>query len=295
MKHLEPVVKKSKTYNILFLRDDDKVVRFRLKPFWIKFLALIFVIFSSASGAAGYAAHYYWKKYNALQRERIELKEELGENRRDLGRFAGVERIKESTLPYSTMAGVTSITSGPDTNGKGEDGEGASTAAEPRETTSSPTPNGSPSETAPKPETASSAAETGGTPSDQSVQTAPPANTELSTAASGEHPALVSDVQARPTGNKNFKLAFALSNRDPQLTLNGRVHVAVAAKSGTRHEITQTNRDALRFIINNYKRVSTTFVLPADLDAENIDGLFLTVTADGLPPVTYRFPIPTPP
>lgn len=321
MKHFEPVVKKSASYSILLLKDDSKVVRFRLKPVWIKFLAILFIFFSGASGTAGYAAHYYWKKYQLLQFERAELTQKLGENRRQLGRFAGMEKIKESTMPRSTMTGVAAITGGTEAaNGGGADsaqngaatppspgpdrpdtsqtpfpppGEGA--AAPPAPASPTPPPTGSLTPPPASPPTDSPTGSPAGSPVNaaNAGTPSPPGQQTGKTPESGEkeHPAFISEVQVRPVGNKSFRLAFGLSNRDPQVRLNGRVHLAVSTKSGDRIEITQTNRDTLRFIINNYKRVATEFALPDPAKAEDVARLHLTVTAENQPPVTYSFPI----
>ncbi len=296
MKHLEPVVKKSSSYSILFLRDDSGVVRFRLKPFWIKFLGVLLFVFFGTSGAAGYAAHYYWKKYQALQLERSELAAKLGENRRQLGRFAGVEKIKESTLPRSTMAGVTSIAATPEGTNGGEaaqqngDRQHAPPASPPTEAPPPAPPVAGQPPAAPPQDSGQPAAkpEAAG----QSDPQAPPG--DGSKPEDKEHPGFISEVQIKPAGNKTFRLSFDLSNRDSQLTLNGRVLVAVATTDGKRHEVTQVNRDQLRFIINRYKRVNTSFVLPDDLETDNVNRLFLTITAEDQPSVTYAFPVPSP-
>lgn len=307
MKHLEPVVKKSSSYSVLLLRDDSGVVRFRLKPGWIKFLAILLVVFCGASGASGYAAHYYWKKYQALQLERRELTEKLGENRRQLGRFAGVERIKESTFPRSTMAGVTTIAGGSDAAESPENGAAPGAGpAQSNGTAGNGTPP-SPGETpSPPPEPSSQSAALPASGSGGAAAPAAPPGDLATTPASpepsaqagqaapgegGEHPALINEVQIRSSGGKSFKLAFDLSNRDQQITLNGRVTVAVGAKNGIRHEITQINRDTLRFIINRYKRVNTSFTLPDDLNPDDVSQLYLTVTADDQPAVTFTFSV----
>ena len=306
MKHLEPVVKKNTSYSILFLRDDSSVVRFRLKPFWINFLTVVFFLFSGASGAAGYAAHYYWKRYNVLKHENRTIEARYEESARKLAAYTGVEMLKESTaLPRSSMAGVSALTANGNANGAhGQNGNGQATGSGP------PTaPHAAPSAASAGQSGASQGQETGKT---QAVAEPAPGNSTGAAAgvsqgfpsqeqtgspsgtADSEHPALVSEVVVRPDGSKNFSLAFDLSNRDQQLTLNGRVELAVGTKSGARHEITQVNRNALRFIINRYKRVNTSFTLPTDLKPEDITELLLTVTAEDQPDVTYSFPIPSP-
>lgn len=290
MKRHEPVVKKkSASYSILFLRDDSKVVRFRLKPAWIKFLVLIFVLFSGASGAAGYSAHYYWKRYTSLKLEHNGLETRLGESSRKLAAYSGVELIKEtSSLPRSTMAGVSSMTA---SGGNGKPGGEDDVAPGNPETQNGSAAGGV--NTAEPPAVSSGPASGNGTgaASGQPANAAPD-QAGVDGAEGEEHPALISEVQVRSAGNKSFKLAFDLSNRAQQLTLNGRVSVAIATKGGESHEITQISRDSLRFIINKYKRVNTSFVLPADLPADDVDRLLLTVTAEDQPSVTYTFPMP---
>ncbi len=307
MKHLEPVVKKSSSYSVLFLRDDSGVVRFRLKPGWIKFLAFLLVVFCGASGASGYAAHYYWKKYQTLQLERMELAEKLGENRRQLGRFAGMEKIKESTLPRSTMAGVTSIAGGHEGPENQENGEtviasdaapngtaphGNGAAPEPGEPASS-TPPETAGSTPPVPDPVGSGSPPGDHPAAGTVAEAAGQTAQVSPGTEEEHPALITEVLVRPAGSKTFRLAFDLSNRDQQVTLNGRVNLAVGTKNGDRHEVTQVSRDTLRFIINRYKRVNTSFILPDGVSADDVTQLFLTVVADDQSPVTYAFSFPS--
>ena len=303
MKHLEPVVKKSSSYSVLFLRDDSGVVRFRLKPGWIKFLAFLLVVFCGASGASGYAAHYYWKKYQVLQLERTELTEKLGENRRQLGRFVGVEKIKESTLPRSTMVGVTSIAGGQEgvenlENGGvvgvvvESNGNGTAPVQDDSVLPSLPESTGGVTVTSHSPDSSDSILSSGDPASRSTLEETSGKMAQTFPSAEGEHPALITEVQVRSAGGKNFRLAFDLSNRDQQVTLNGRVNLAVGARDGTRHDVTQVSRDTLRFIINRYKRVNTTFSLPDGLSVEDVSQLFLTITADDQNSITYAFPFP---
>lgn len=301
MKQLEPVIKRKTSFSILLLRDDSKVVSLRLTPIWVKFLVLFFVIFSGLSGAAGYAAHYYWKKYHTLQRERSEMAEILGENRRQLGRFAGIEKIKETSLPRSAMAGVNTMAPGP---ADAEHNDAASSLAHAPSGQSAPgdtlpaTPQAAPPEPAPVPrsEPRAEAISQGNAISPEETITAsgPPGSGQEMSQTQDEHPALVDQVQIKSAGDNRFRLSFDLSNRNQDLTLNGRIRLAVATTNGARHEITEVSRDSLRFIINRYKKVSTVFSLPDDIRAADADVLYVTVTADDVPDVTYRFSFPEP-
>lgn len=300
MKHIEPVSKhKNTSCSILVFRNDTKVVRFRLSPFWIKFLVIFFVLFSGASGAAGYAAHYYWKKYNTLQQVRSELTEKLGENIRQLSEFANIEKIKQRQ-PRSSMAGIAPV--------GGENGSPAPEESRPEElppevplspaevrTTPPSAGEGSRSvplaeaDTAPRQESANPAGNVG-------------PNGENPVPGQAEHPAGIDNVRIRHATDKTYKLTYELSNRErgreiereQYLTLNGKVHIAVADKSGERHAVTAVNGDSLRFVIKWGKKVDVTFSLPSSIPTENVELLLLTVEGDDFPAITYPFPMPHP-
>lgn len=319
MKHPDPVIKKNTSFSILLLRDDSGVVKFRLNPFWIKLLMVFFFCFSAASGAAGYAAHYYWKKYHALQRERTELAAKLGENRRQLGRFAGIEKLKEFSLPRSAMSGV-AVAAGPEHSPQEPVANGAPRNAQPPSATgetaraddntttaqapaTTPAPpsaneNAPPPQSAPEATTAQEQPPVGGRPTAGALTTASgPALSAADTDgyASGpgenkEHPAAVDDVQIKAAGAGKYRLAFDLSNRDQQMTLNGRVHLHISTKTDSKVEITQINRDSLRFLINRFKKVNTTFSLPPAIQPDDVTTVHLTVTAEKVPDITFDFP-----
>lgn len=326
MKHPNPILKKNTSFSILLLRDDSGVVKFRLNSFWVKLLMVFFFCFSAASGAAGYAAHYYWKKYHSLQRERTELAAKLGENRRQLGRFAGIEKIKEFSLPRSVMSGV-AVASGPEHSPQESAGSVSSrnghtlpASAEAPQPDSRTTAPQAPAPL-PAPPVASGSGQATQGPSEAAATPEQPATSgrptagELTTAsgpgsssrgnnviftdsngqtvqsAEGkEHPAAVDDVQIKSSGGSRYKLAFDLSNRDHQFTLNGRVHLHVSTKTDSKIEITQINKDSLRFLINRYKKVNTTFTLPPEIQPDDVTTVHLTVTAEKVPDITFDFP-----
>jgi hypothetical protein len=296
MKHIEPKVKNKSSFSILFLRDDSSVVRFRLKPVWVKFFVVFLVLFSISSGMAGYAAHYYWKKYNTLRLEQSRLTATLDKNRRKLDEFAGMERV-EAALPRSSMSsvGVAAVNGGngskPQATASG-DGEAGQTSSH----LGSPAGSGQQIET-PGSGTSQPAAPSGIGGNGQTTS-APAPQPDTRTAADPpekkEHPALIDEVQVLPSGAKRYNLSFGLSNRDKQIRLNGRVTVSITDKGGKRYEIAQINRDSLRFVINHYKKVVTAFSLPPELDAADASRMNLTVTAEDVPDITYSFPMPLP-
>lgn len=318
MKHLEPKVKNKSSFSILFLRDDSSVVRFRIKPFWVKFCIVFLALFSISSGVAGYAAHYYWKKYNTLRLEQSRLTATLDKNRRKLDEFAGMERV-EAVLPRSSMSSVSVAAVNGNGNGAKQPAA-ASSAPSPADSGQSPAQPTQPRVETPRPDTPPQPAGTqqpspqtpaAGSAQNSTTPATPPASGGVETPPSAgstpdtgtaaeppekkEHPALIDEVQVRQSGAKRYSLSFGLSNRDKQIRLNGRVLVSVTGKGGKRYEITQVNRDALRFVINNYKKVVTAFSLPLELDPEDASRLNLTVTAEDVPNITYSFPMPVPP
>lgn len=324
MKHLEPVVKhKNTSFSILLLRNDSKVVRFRLNSFWVKFLVFFFICFTGAAGATAYSAHYYWKKYNNLQRERSELAEKLGENRRRLNEFASIEKIKERQ-PRSSMVGVGTLGA---ENGAGNGapstpetaGHGTASGGE----TVSPRLADPPGQAPPAQAGGSAAVPSGAEAPGGTREIIPQANGTVSTtpeaaaAAPGtgdgrpdasrtlseedkNHPAFLDKVLVRPSGARSYKLTYELSNReqgaerDQYPSLSGRVLVAVGTKSGTRHEITSVSGDSLRFVIRWGKKVEISFSLPENLSPKEVDKLLLTVEGDNFPSKTFAFPMPQP-
>ncbi|MDR3073729.1 MAG: hypothetical protein LBV01_03245 [Deltaproteobacteria bacterium] len=289
------------------LRNDSKVVRFRLNSFWAKFLIGFFIFFSGASGASGYAAHYYWKKYTAIQREQSELTEKLGEKRRELDRFEGIEKIKES-LPRTAMTGVATVAPGP-----ASPENAASAGADSGGATEAPGSGGArPAGTEP-PAAGSGPAQpssgTGGAADASPAQPGVQPGTQSGAAGASPdassrayHPAGINNAHIRSLGARNYRLMYELTNQERErespreqfLSLSGKVSVAVASATGERREISSINGDSLRFVIKWGKKVDVTFSLPADMDPKNAATLLLTAEPDGLPAVTYSFPMPQP-
>lgn len=298
MKYLEPKVKRKSSFSILFLRDDSSVVRFQVNAFWIKFLVVFFALFSIAAGTAGYSAHYYWKKHSALRLEQSQLTATLDKNRRKLDELAGMERV-EAALPRSSMSsvGVAAVNDiGENRPASSENGQAPQTAR-PHETLKPDTPLQPVGMASPS----SPSSSEGGTPNPVAPaepsgngQAAPSPSSSADPADQKEHTALIEEVQVRLSGAKRYSLSFGLTNRDKQIRLNGRVHVSVTDNGGKNYEITPLNRDALRFIINNYKKFVTVFSLPQELEVENVARLNLTVMAEDVPNITYSFPMPVP-
>ncbi|MDL2271739.1 hypothetical protein LJC23_01755, partial [Desulfovibrio sp. OttesenSCG-928-I05] len=96
---MKPKIKKAHVYSVLFMRDDSGVTRFRVRAIWLKLMLLLFVLMTMAAAAGGYAAHYYWQRYEYHKAEAQGLEAERAENRRELERLANLENILKSNDP----------------------------------------------------------------------------------------------------------------------------------------------------------------------------------------------------
>lgn len=87
---------RSTKYNIILMRDDTSVRRFRLRPFWLKFfiIGFIFLLFSSIAGA--YISYVLYEEKEAISRSHENKEEMLSEARRELQRLQNVEEMLKS-------------------------------------------------------------------------------------------------------------------------------------------------------------------------------------------------------
>ncbi len=83
-------------YNIILMRDDTSVKRFRLRPFWLKFFIIAFVFLFCSSIAGGYIAYVLYEEKEAISRSYQNKEEMLSESRRELQRLQNVEKMLKS-------------------------------------------------------------------------------------------------------------------------------------------------------------------------------------------------------
>lgn len=283
MKPIDPIVKhkKSASYSILLLRDDSSALRFKLNSFWIKFLVFFFVVFSGVSGASGYAAHYYWKKYNNLQRERDKLQADLTAKKHELSEIAGVKVVSDARRqPRSSMVDLAALGATTSDAQNGAENGGSTTTVE----TGAVLPgNGANSR---HPENAT-------TPTEQNGGNSDAANATID---DDGHPVAIDKVHIRAAGGKSYKLSYELSNRerdkDQNQGLVGKIEISVATKSGSQHDIASVSGDPLAFSIKWGKRVDVVFSLPSGVSQQDADKLLLTAKGKNFPVITYPFPMP---
>lgn len=80
-------------YSLLFMRDDSRVRRLRLSPFWLRLGAYFLIMLPLAAGAGLYGAVHFWREAQALGREKTGLERQLAEVRLRLERLENVERL----------------------------------------------------------------------------------------------------------------------------------------------------------------------------------------------------------
>jgi len=101
-------MKKGK-YNVLLMRDDSKVVTFRLSSLWIK-IALGFAFFLLLIALiGGWAGTRYYKKHKKAALANTELKRTLAETTQRLESLENIQKIIESSDPEDALAVLSSV------------------------------------------------------------------------------------------------------------------------------------------------------------------------------------------
>ncbi len=100
----------SKTkYNVLFMRDDDTVKRYRLSPFWLKFFFWFFIIMMGCAGVGAWSGYTFWEGNKELKREKIALQQSLNEASVQLERLQNVNKILDSYDPNELQSILASV------------------------------------------------------------------------------------------------------------------------------------------------------------------------------------------
>ena len=98
-------------YNLIFMRDNEKVRRMRFSPFWIK-TAVYFILTLLICAVVGvYSGLTFWRANRSLVKERAELQQRLDEAKVRLERLANVEKLLGSNDPdeLHTLFGAWSV------------------------------------------------------------------------------------------------------------------------------------------------------------------------------------------
>lgn len=80
-------------YSLLFMRDDSRVRRLRLSPFWLRLGAYLLALLPLVAGAGVYGGVHFWREAQDLLGEKAGLERQLAEARLRLERLENVERL----------------------------------------------------------------------------------------------------------------------------------------------------------------------------------------------------------
>jgi len=90
--------KKAK-FNVLMMRDDSPVRRYRLSPGWLKtaIFALLFLVL--LAGGGGWAGYTFWQKNRDLRAEKGTMERQLRDANMELERLQNIDKILKSNDP----------------------------------------------------------------------------------------------------------------------------------------------------------------------------------------------------
>jgi len=84
-------------YNVLMMRDNTPVRRYRLAPVWLKLALYFLLVLLIVAGAGGYFGLMFWKQNRVLTEEHAATMRELREAHIELERLKNIEQILRSS------------------------------------------------------------------------------------------------------------------------------------------------------------------------------------------------------
>jgi len=91
-------------YNVLMMRDNSPVKRFRMSPVWLKLGLYFLVLLLACAGTGGYFGLTFWRQNNNLQENLNGVQRELREARIELERLQNIDKILKSNDPEELQA-----------------------------------------------------------------------------------------------------------------------------------------------------------------------------------------------
>ena len=254
---MEPVIKTQTAYSVLFMRDDCGVKRFRMRACWLKIFVLFGLLVFSVAVGSSWGAYYFWNKFRVVRAEYHSAAEELVGIRQKLTSLQNMEKIRNENDPAHTRTMLERV---PSENGAAKFPMVLAL-------------NATASQVAPANATIPSHAEADPTPD-------------------FEHPARITKITAIAVGATRIRFIFDVTNQNQNQQLTGRVQLAAITAGGAVVDLAGADRDSLRFQISRLKNITTTAPLPQDLPLASVQGVQITVDAEGLPLYVERFPFP---
>lgn len=96
-------------YNVLFMRDNDTVKRYRLSPFWLGVFFWFIVILATCAGVGAWSGYKFWNQNTELRQDKHELQKNLNEASVQLERLENVNKILDSYDPTDVQSLLTSV------------------------------------------------------------------------------------------------------------------------------------------------------------------------------------------
>lgn len=100
-------------FNVLMMRDDSPVRRYRLSPGWLKTALLLMSLLLLLAGGGGWAGYSFWQKNVDLRAERETLERDLRDANMELERLQNVDKILKSNDPEDMQSLLGSMSSEP--------------------------------------------------------------------------------------------------------------------------------------------------------------------------------------
>lgn len=94
----------SSKYNVLMMRDNTPVKRYRLSPMWLKLAFWMLVLLVASAGCGGYFGYTFWTQNKDLNTDLMSTQRELREARIELERLQNIEKILKSNDPEELQA-----------------------------------------------------------------------------------------------------------------------------------------------------------------------------------------------
>lgn len=96
-------------YNVLFMRDDDTVKRYRLSPFWLRAIFWFVILLAVCAGTGAWAGYTFWTQNVQMRQDQLDLQKSLNDASVQLERLENVNKILDTYDPNDLQALLASV------------------------------------------------------------------------------------------------------------------------------------------------------------------------------------------
>ncbi len=96
-------------YNVLFMRDDDTVKRYRLSPFWLSVFFWFIILLAVCAGVGAWSGYNFWNQNTELRQDKLALQKNLNDASIQLERLENVNKILDSYDPNDVQSLLASV------------------------------------------------------------------------------------------------------------------------------------------------------------------------------------------